>query len=224
MQKFWKRQRGTSTEQGESVALANTQPFSSTKENYSNESIKTPAPAAQTVTYESVPIPQGYSTPLGPVHAPATPGARSFRAVDPPASAFAHESTTPRFGTGNRNSYMGSSPLANSESYGFTPLRREPMTPKTPGTFMGDPKTPLSPTFREEQLLEKHEQKVEKLDQKDLVSRFTLIRKIIPLLTTSPALEDPCPYGKSRPSMSQLRLLSRRPLSRCINFGHFPRY
>ncbi|RPA77278.1 hypothetical protein BJ508DRAFT_212973, partial [Ascobolus immersus RN42] len=39
------------------------------------------------------------------------------------------------------------------------------MTPKTP---YQDPKTPLSPTFREEQVLEKHEAVVEKLDQKDL--------------------------------------------------------
>lgn len=100
------------------------------------------------------------------------------------------------------------------------------MTPKTPGTYMGDPKTPLSPTFREEQILEKHEQKVEKLDQKDLVSRIALVPVSyrFRLLTPVLAMENPCPHGKGYSSMSQLCLLSGRSRPHLVDSRHLPRH
>ncbi len=47
-----------------------------------------------------------------------------------------------------------------------TPLRSAMKSPGTPGRRF---ENPLSPTFREEQILEKHEEKAEKENAKDLV-------------------------------------------------------
>jgi hypothetical protein len=47
------------------------------------------------------------------------------------------------------------------------PLKSALKSPGTPGRMLN----PLSPTFREEQILEKHEEETEKEQVKDLVSR-----------------------------------------------------
>lgn len=49
------------------------------------------------------------------------------------------------------------------------PLKSALKTPGTPGRMLN----PLSPTFREEQMLEKHEEDTEKEQAKDLVSTLT---------------------------------------------------
>lgn len=60
------------------------------------------------------------------------------------------------------NSYTGVEvPLTPS-----SPLKSAMKPPGTPARFAN----PLSPTFQEEQILEKHEQKAEKQNAKDLVS------------------------------------------------------
>jgi hypothetical protein len=48
------------------------------------------------------------------------------------------------------------------------PLKSALKVPGTPGRMLN----PLSPTFREEQILEKHEEDTEKEQAKDLVSTF----------------------------------------------------
>lgn len=66
------------------------------------------------------------------------------------------------------NSYTGVEvPLTPS-----SPLKSAMKPPGTPARFAN----PLSPTFHEEQILEKHEQKAEKQNAKDLVSISELFR------------------------------------------------
>lgn len=132
--------------------MANAPLNSSTRQSFppaAFQAPQAPKPAAinySEVTYQSVPIPQGYSTPLGTIQSPALQPNRYSAAPQ-------------------------QSPLASA---GFTPLRREPRTPMTPKT-PGDPKTPLSPSFNqreimspEDELLAKREAKVEKLSSRDL--------------------------------------------------------
>lgn len=66
------------------------------------------------------------------------------------------------------NSYAGVEvPLTPS-----SPLKSALKPPGTPARFTN----PLSPTFHEEQILEKHEQKAEKRNAKDLVSIIEFFR------------------------------------------------
>lgn len=52
-----------------------------------------------------------------------------------------------------------------------SPLKSALKPPGTPGRHIN----PLSPTFREEEILEKHEEKADKANAKDLVSNFLIV-------------------------------------------------
>lgn len=60
-----------------------------------------------------------------------------------------------------------------------SPLKSALKVPGTPGRQLN----PLSPTFREEQILEKHEEKAEKENAKDLVRRYVSWTRFLQLLT-----------------------------------------
>ena len=81
---------------------------------------------------------------------------------------------------------------------------------KTPGTA-SRMLNPLSPTFREEQMLEKEEMKTDEQQAKDLVSPTRL--EIIPSLSNNVTTEsqDPSPHGQDHPSRRQLLVLLDRP-------------
>lgn len=122
-----------------------TQPTSATPttETFGDSSVE--KTGFTTITYQAVPIPKGYASPIGTVQVPQTPST--------PAPQY----------TAQR------SPLA-----GFTPIGSQfPRTP-TGLTTPHDPKTPLSPTFQQERELDALEKEVEKRDKRDLVCAFAL--------------------------------------------------
>lgn len=130
----------------------NSPPYSATptRETFSSE----PAQKENysTITYQSVPIPKGYASPLGTFEQPQTP-----------------RTPAPQYANINLNDHANAAGKTPLSATGFTPMRRE--FPRTPtGLAPNDPKTPLSPTFQQEKILAKHDEKVEKLDRRDLVS------------------------------------------------------
>ena len=56
-----------------------------------------------------------------------------------------------------------------------SPLKSALKVPGTPGRALN----PLSPTFKEEQILEKHEGKADKANAKDVVSNATLLCALV---------------------------------------------
>jgi len=78
--------------------------------------------------------------------------------------------------------------------------------PGTPGRKIDNP---LSPTFREEQILEKHEELTEKEQAKDLV-RITKDISCYTVLTSFAENQDKSPGGEVRATRSKLQLQSHR--------------
>ncbi len=90
------------------------------------------------------------------------------------------------------------------------PLKSALKTPGTPGRMLN----PLSPTFREEQILEKHEEDTEKEQVKDLVSLpALLVASLQALLICSVESQNPCADGKDDAPWCQLLLLLDSPCS-----------
>lgn len=166
---------------------------------------------------------------------PARTGTSSSTASDNSLKA----PRTPRFAeaTSVHSPVDGKSPFADPEptqtsyipqaqpadvGFGYLNGNREsvavPMTPKTPlksamkvpGTPMRQFTNPLSPTFREEEMLEKREASTDKEQIKDLVSYISwkeeLRTRCVLELQLTPSLEnqDACSNGKIRPAWCQL--------------------
>lgn len=94
----------------------------------------------------------------------------------------------------SHNSYAGVEiPLTPN-----SPLKSALKVPGTPGRL-----NPLSPTFKEEQALEKHEEDTEKMNAKDLVSNH-VAEAMTHLLTTDAESQDPSSHGQDVPSRYQL--------------------
>jgi hypothetical protein len=87
------------------------------------------------------------------------------------------------------------------------PLKSAMKVPGTPGRLLN----PLSPTFREEQMLEKEEEKTEVSQAKDLVCQNPSLPTTT-LLTLHPENQDASSYGQDGPAWCQLLMLSDRPL------------
>lgn len=88
-----------------------------------------------------------------------------------------------------------------------SPLKSAMKTPGTPGRRI---ENLLSPTFREEQVLEKTEHETDKEQEKDLVCDiFELLSSSTNNITES---QNPCTHGKICSSIRQLQLQSHRPL------------
>ena len=99
-----------------------------------------------------------------------------------------------------------------------SPLKSALRVPGTPGRL-----NPLSPTFREEEELEKHEVKAEKENAKDLVGKLApQSRKCIANGRTES--ESPSPSGKDSSPRCQLQLQSHRPRHALIYLRYLQRY
>jgi len=102
-----------------------------------------------------------------------------------------------------------------------------PMTPKSPlksamrvpGTPARRLENPLSPTFREEEVLEKKEAHTAKAQKRDLVSSI-LLMGFNGRTNTSAEDQDASPYGQVRAARCQLQLLS----DHCFNAFRFIRH
>jgi hypothetical protein len=103
--------------------------------------------------------------------------------ADPPNMAAQSQPSDVGFG------YISNDPVEQHAT--LKPNMNGPASPplksalKTPGTA-GRILSPLSPTFREEQILEKHEEDTEKEQVKDLVSYSTLLVDILRSMLTPP--------------------------------------
>jgi hypothetical protein len=99
-----------------------------------------------------------------------------------------------------------------------TPLKSALKTPGTPGRLLN----PLSPTFREEQVLEKEEGKTEVQQAKDLVWS-TSVPKIPQLLTTLTENQDTGSNGQDGVAWCQFLMLTYRPLHAEYNLFNLQR-
>lgn len=97
-----------------------------------------------------------------------------------------------------------------------SPLKSAMRVPGTPGRKIDNP---LSPTFREEQILEKHEQSTEKEQAQDLVS-YCCIESLEITANTPKENQDKSPTCKGLPSWCQLQLQSDRLSYGLNNYAH----
>lgn len=100
-----------------------------------------------------------------------------------------------------------------------TPLKSAMKVPGTPGRRFDNP---MSPTFRQQDMLEKREAATDKEQERDLVcSRFTVYFALSAKLTTIVESQDASSYGEGCPSWSQLQLCSHHPRHAFGLFRHF---
>lgn len=98
------------------------------------------------------------------------------------------------------------------------PLKSALKTPGTPGRLLN----PLSPTFREEVLLEQEEQKTEVSQAKDLVWSIPFPR-LHTCINTGTENQDSSAHGQNGPPRGELLMLSDRPLHAERDLYHFQR-
>ena len=134
------------------------------------------------------------------------------------------------------NSYMAQ---AQPSDIGFGYIAQDdehvevPMTPasplksamKMPGATSRWEANPLSPTFHEEQALEKKEELTEKEQAKDLVSKMLCAPCYISPSTNEPAeSQDQSAGSEVHAPRRQLQLQSHRSLHALHNFDHLPHH
>lgn len=105
--------------------------------------------------------------------------------------------------------YMSDNNASKHNSYAGVEVPLTPNSPlksalKPPGT-PGRLANPLSPTFREEQILEKHEDHTEKANAKDVVRMHPALRFGRQLIALSEN-QNPCSNGQDVPARNQLQL------------------
>ena len=112
--------------------------------------------------------------------------------------------------------YMSNNQASTHSSYAGVEVPLTPHSPlksalKPPGT-PGRLANPLSPTFREEQILEKHEEHTEVQNAKDVVRRY-LVAVVKQQLTIPPESQNQSSNGKNVSSGHQLQLQSHCPIN-----------